>query len=946
MKLRVFTMLLLTMLIVDVAAQKRVFNHPGSILSQTDLDRIKQHVEAGDEPWASCWKAMQNDAAAKSSYTASPSTEIGGSNGTRQRAAADAYAAMLNAIEWHVTGNIVYANCAARILTAWGNKLETVSAELYQYPCRAMIVAAELLRTQEGFYEGWAEADRNIFLDKVRTLMVPACRQFCTNQGTHPSWYTPAALAVQAAGVLLDDEALYQEGYNLQIATDHWGTMYGGSIEPGGQMREMGRDNVHAGLTLGDIAQACLISYNQGDDMFAEGDNRLLQGMEYWCKYNTGHTDVPYEPLDCSGLDRATGYSFYYISTHNNGFRLRPDACSFEAVYHHYKEVKGMNAATEFPYLEIATRLARPDTNNQMLGYGTLFFTINAEASPMMTEVPQKPVNVKANDGYRCVYLSWQHPELEDVRGFRIYRSTNGKSFSLLTTWDYYTNNEYKDENVEPGKTYHYKVQFINKAGYSEQSDIVCATAQDGSDELPLRWNYIGVNSQAYGSGAYCNVQDSTFIVNGLGSDIGGAIDTHGFVYKKITGDATLTVRLVSTDESFYKVGILMRSTLNGNSQRVGLTLGETGCRMLRQCVRSSTNANTTWVNGTNYGRAPFWLRIQREGNKFTTSISRDNVTWHQIGQTSILMPKTYYVGMAVCNRQTKDITYQAVFDHVTLTGTPAEMTAVPKAPTNFRALWTDTDEATLSWGSVADADSFLVYRDNVCIATTRATHYVDTYATAGTYTYKVSGWNAKGEGDTSVEKQVTTDAVVKITGTTIGTSGSYKNNPSTTRNAALDGNVSTFFDAAETSGAWVGYDMGNRYLAQTVYVKYCPRSGYPARMVGGKFQIANESDFSDAITIATISETPAESTLTKLPAFSPEGYRYLRYLGPDNGNCNVAEIQFFGRKYDSENTSIDNVVHTENCKTMNHIYNLQGQRVSQTSKGFYIINGCKVLIK
>ena len=111
MKLRVFTMLLLTMLIVDVAAQKRVFNHPGSILSQTDLDRIKQHVEAGDEPWASCWKAMQNDAAAKSSYTASPSTEIGGSNGTRQRAAADAYAAMLNAIEWHVTGNIVYANC-------------------------------------------------------------------------------------------------------------------------------------------------------------------------------------------------------------------------------------------------------------------------------------------------------------------------------------------------------------------------------------------------------------------------------------------------------------------------------------------------------------------------------------------------------------------------------------------------------------------------------------------------------------------------------------------------------------------------------------------------------------------------------------------------------------------------------------------------------------------
>ncbi|MBP3472680.1 MAG: alginate lyase family protein [Paraprevotella sp.] len=944
MKKKVFTMMvLLIMLIAGVAGQQRVFNHPGSILSQTDLDRIKQHVEAGDEPWASCWKAMQNDDAAKSSYTANPSTEIGGSNGTRQRAAADAYAAMLNAIEWHVTGKAAYANCAARILTAWGNKLETVSAELFQYPCRSMIVAAELLRTQDGFYEGWAESDRNTFLSKVRTLMVPACRQFCTYQGSHPSWYTPAALVVQAAGVLLDDEALYQEGYNLQMTTDHWGTMFGGSIEPSGQMREMGRDNVHAGLTLCDIAQACLISYNQGDDMFAEGDNRLLRGMEYWCKYNTGHTDVPYEPLDCSGLDHATGFSFYYISTHNNGFRLRPDACSFEAVYHHYKEVKGMDATTEFPYLEIATRLARPDTKD----HGTLFYTINADASPVMTEAPQRPVAVKAEDGYRCVYLSWQHPEREDVRGFRIYRSVNGTSFSLLTTWDYYTNNAYKDENVEAGKTYYYKVQFINKAGYSEQSDIVCATVQDGSDELPLGWNYCGVNSSAYGSGAYCDVQDSTFIVNGLGSDIGGTVDTHGFVYKKITGDATLTVRLVSTDESFYKVGVLMRATLNGNSQRVGLTLGETGCRMLRQCVRFSAGANTTWVNGTNYGRAPFWLRIKREGNRFTTFISRDNMTWHQIGQTDITsMPKTYYVGMAVCNRQTKDVTYQAVFDHVTLTGIPAQPAAVPKAPTNFKAAWTDTNEATLSWNPVADVDSFLVYRDNVCVATTRATRYVDTNMAAGTYTYKVSGRNAKGEGRPSADRTVSVDAVVKISGNVIGTAGSYQNNPSTTRSAALDGNIGTYFDAAETSGAWVGYDMGSRYQAQVLYVKYAPRTGYPARMVGGKFQVAKEPDFSDAVTLATISEVPAEGTLSKLPASSSDGYRYLRYLGPDGGNCNVAEIQFFGRKTRLEDTGVDDVYCTGKGEMQGNVYNISGQLVRKMGKGIYIINGRKVLMK
>ena len=929
-----------------ISAQ-RVFNHPGSILSQADLDRIKTHLEAGDEPWASCWKEMQADNLPQSSYTASPSTEIGGSNGTRQRAAQDAYAAMLNAIEWHVTGKTAYANCAAKILTAWGNKLETAQDELYQYPCRAFIVAAEMLRTADGFYEGWAEADRETFLNKVRTVMVPACRKFCTYQGTHPSWYTPCALAVLAGGVLLDDEAMYQEGYDLMMATNHWGTMYGGSIEPSGQMREMGRDNVHGGLTLGDIAQACLVAWNQGDNMFAEGGDRLLKGMEYWCRYNTGHTDTPFEPMDCSGLDNATGYSFYYISTHNNGFRLRPDACSFEAVYHHYKEVKGLDEATNYPYLGIATKLARPDTNNQMLGYGTLFFTIDAANSPYMTEKPAKPEEVKAESGYNCIYLSWQHPELEDARGFKIYRSTNGKTFSLLKTWDYYTNNEYKDEDVEAGKTYYYKVQLLNRAGESPQSEAVSATAQTGSNELPLGWGFTAIGTKL-GGGLFAEAQDSTFAVSGAGKDIGGTTDTEGFLYKKMTGDATLTVRLVSTIEDFYKVGIQMRSTLSGDAQRVGITLGETGCRMLRTCVRSSAGGNTSWVNGTNYGRAPLWMRIKREGNKFTTFLSRDSITWYQLHTVTVSMSKIYYVGMASCSGSTTT-TYQAIFDHVSLEGTVATPTAVPSAPTNFTAVWSDTDEATLTWSSVANADSFFVYRDEVHIATTRATSYIDTQALTGTYSYKVSGWNAKGEGKACTVKQVTTDKVVKITGTIIGTSGSYGNNSSRTGKAALDGNLSTYYDAANASGDWVGYDLGTRYTAQVVYVKYAPRSGYPARMTGGQFQVANSSDFSDAVTIASVPEAPTEGVLTKLTVPSSTlRYRYLRYIGPDKGSCNVAEVQFYGRKVDETQVGIRPTPNPSRNggEWAGTMYDLSGRRMEKLTKGLCIVNGQKLFIK
>lgn len=937
---------LLLVVSIGVSAQ-RVFNHPGGILSSTDLERIKQHVDAGDEPWASCWKDLQSYSLAQNTYTAKPSAEIGG-GGTRQRAASDGYAAMLNAIEWHITGNTAYADCAARILTAWGETLETASAELYQYPCRNMIMAAEMLRNSDGsFYEGWAENDRNTFLTKVRTVMYPAAKKFCTYMNSHPSWYTPATLVVMASGVLLDDAAIYQEGYDLMLNTDHWGQMYGGSIEPSGQMREMGRDNVHGGLTLGDITQACLLAWNQGDDLFAAGDNRLLKGVEYWCRYNTGHPDTPFEPLDCSGLDNSTGFSFYYISMHNNGFRLRPDACCFEAVYHHYKEVKGMDDEKEFPYLTIAARLARPDTANELLGFGTLFFTIDAKTSPYMTEEPAKPQDFRAEDGYKCIYVSWKHPENEDARGFNLYRSTDGKSFSLLKTWDYYTNNIYKDEDVEPGKTYYYKLRLINRAGGSLMSEISSATAQPGTDELPGKWNFAGISSGSYGGGMFTAAQDSTFAVSGLGKDIGGTSDMLGYVYKKVTGDATLTVRLTSTKEAFYKVGVMMRGTLDSRGQSAGLTLGETGYRMVRMFYRTSVVNSTSWINGTNYGYAPMWMRVKREGNKFSTYISRDGDTWYLIGSTTMYMPKTYYVGMASCNGQTSGETYEAIFDHVSLEAEDAAPENVPTAPRGLTAIWTDSCTASLSWQSVEDADSFIVYRstDNVnfdSIATVSAFKLEDKVTLPGKYFYSVAAFNTLGMGELCDAVEIELYDAEQLSGTVIGTEGSWNNNPSTTRSAALDNNIGTFFDALEADGAWVGYDMGEKGSAMVAFVKFAPRNGYPERMTGGEFQAATTADFSDAWTIAKVDEEPAEGVLTKLTAPSRRYYRYLRYISPDGGNCNVAEVQFFGHKKTDDTDAITDVTVSPEEKD-GDVFSINGIKVNKTEKGhIYIKSGKK----
>jgi hypothetical protein len=140
-------------------------------------------------------------------------------------------------------------------------------------------------------------------------------------------------------------------------------------------------------------------------------------------------------------------------------------------------------------------------------------------------------------------------------------------------------------------------------------------------------------------------------------------------------------------------------------------------------------------------------------------------------------------------------------------------------------------------------------------------------------------------------EAQFFGSSATTFTGIVIGTTGSYDNQGNTIANA-VDGNLSTFFDAPTASGSWVGLDLGS---SQTVtQVEYAPRSGWAARMVGGQFQASNSANFtSGVVTLFTISSTPATGVLTTQLLTNTTAYRYYRYIGPSNSFCNIAELVF-----------------------------------------------------
>lgn len=87
--------------------------------------------------------------------------------------------------------------------------------------------------------------------------------------------------------------------------------------------------------------------------------------------------------------------------------------------------------------------------------------------------------------------------------------------------------------------------------------------------------------------------------------------------------------------------------------------------------------------------------------------------------------------------------------------------------------------------------------------------------------------------------------------------------------------------------------DLGTPHVVTAV--EFCPRQGMASRMTLGLFEGANSPDFGDAVPLLMISGVPADGQMTRSSVACSVGFRYVRYVGPSDTKCNLAELAFFG---------------------------------------------------
>lgn len=306
------------------------FTHPGVIHSQEGIDHVKAKIEAGEEPWASEWKELNDSRYASLKWKPEPRPkvergpynhpDIGSSEFSN-----DSYAAYTHALHWAISGEVAHAEKAAEILDGWSGTLETIvnhdAKLLVGMNGHNYVVAAELLKHT---WDGWPVDRQERFGKMLRTIWLPLIEDYYPT--ANGNWDAAMMQTMIAIGVFLDDREIFES------ATDYFVKGYGNGavrnyFSETGQCQESGRDQAHTQMGLEFLANTCETAWVQGVDLYAAFDNRLLKGFEYTAKYNLGH-DVPYEPY------RSVEGRYHYrqLSDDSRG-RIRP---MYAKVYNHY----------------------------------------------------------------------------------------------------------------------------------------------------------------------------------------------------------------------------------------------------------------------------------------------------------------------------------------------------------------------------------------------------------------------------------------------------------------------------------------------------------------------------------------------------------------------------------------------------------------------------------
>ena len=98
----------------------------------------------------------------------------------------------------------------------------------------------------------------------------------------------------------------------------------------------------------------------------------------------------------------------------------------------------------------------------------------------------------------------------------------------------------------------------------------------------------------------------------------------------------------------------MVRETLSGRSRNAFIAVTpENGITMQ---ARTNPGSGSDSPNRIENIKAPYWLKLTREGNEFKTYISPNGRGWTDLGTATVSMTEEVYVGLALTSHDDEKI--------------------------------------------------------------------------------------------------------------------------------------------------------------------------------------------------------------------------------------------------------------------------------------------------
>lgn len=525
-----------------------VIHHPGIAITQADLDNMREHARAGDEPWNTAFNAFASDIQSSKTpriyyesgndifvnirgpwaftdangvYWSDPSEYVG------TRANTDSETAFKQAVMWYITGDETYRANAMSIIRSYSAIQSVVPHTSFRFATMTYLLAAasEILRysdTPTGNLK-WTAADTANFINMMNLCSVTYnAHTFFMNQ------HQFGVMGTIARAIFTNDLQLYAEAveatmvnaagdpggrngsikYQMRLMTAN--EITGGALSPSDQhvqLMEMGRDVGHSYADIAGLSTLAQTIYAQGTKVdpvngtmsaaanavnpFNFLDDRLLAGTTYALKYHLGY-DVVWTPAYSDGY---TVGSAHFDNINADG-RGRIDAF-FSVLYNYYKYVEQRDmSANKYKYLAYAYETRMPEVASKDYPLATLLYTPDAAKTVGMSN--QKVLSAitglsATKAGSSTINLSWT--TVQGALGYNLYRSTEPEGGFVKLNSEPITGTAYSNTGLIPNTIYYYKIEV---AGGQTSPIISETTGGDGTPYLDASNYTLMVNETHY----------------------------------------------------------------------------------------------------------------------------------------------------------------------------------------------------------------------------------------------------------------------------------------------------------------------------------------------------------------------------------------------------------------------------------------------------------------